>query len=441
MTLIKSLLLGSAAGLVAVASAQAADLPTRKAAPVAEYVKICNIGGVAGFVIPGSDTCLKISGGVGVEGIFVQRSSANIETAGGTAQTNVPWRTAVINNAEEFQMDGRGWITLDAANNTPYGPVTSEAEINANTGGSGNGGLAGNYGASSSPLDHAWLKWAGLEAHLNDGSLFNNNAHSPAAVDEFEADTGGAAFLAYIPHFAGGWYVGVSVEDAKSHYFNNSNAGVAFYPANIQAGGALPDFAAAAGVDQAWGGAKVAAIFHQTTILAPGNGTLVTHNGWGVDGMAYFNATANILVDLRAEYVDGFMDGIWQGTAANTNGNDYLLSDLLTNATGTVVAYPQAWGIAGDVIGTFGQFKVAPYASYAHVSYSGLQAASPVPQNLYGWNAGVNLNWQPITNIGFNLDIMYYDVHVSQPGSAAGLAWANANNGGWYSRLQVTRSF
>jgi hypothetical protein len=62
MTLIKSLLLGSAATLVVVAAAQAADLPTRKGAPVAQYVKICNIGGVAGFVIPGSDTCLKISG-------------------------------------------------------------------------------------------------------------------------------------------------------------------------------------------------------------------------------------------------------------------------------------------------------------------------------------------------------------------------------------------
>jgi opacity protein-like surface antigen len=32
MTLMKSILLGSAAGIVAVASAQAADLPTRKAA-------------------------------------------------------------------------------------------------------------------------------------------------------------------------------------------------------------------------------------------------------------------------------------------------------------------------------------------------------------------------------------------------------------------------
>jgi len=61
MTLMKSILLGSAAGIVAVAGAQAADLPTKKAAPV-EFVKVCNVGGMAGFIIPGSDTCLKISG-------------------------------------------------------------------------------------------------------------------------------------------------------------------------------------------------------------------------------------------------------------------------------------------------------------------------------------------------------------------------------------------
>src|SRR5215470_7661968 len=61
MTLMKSLMLGSAAAIVAVASAQAADLPTRKAAPV-EYVRVCNVGGVTGWTMPGSDTCVKISG-------------------------------------------------------------------------------------------------------------------------------------------------------------------------------------------------------------------------------------------------------------------------------------------------------------------------------------------------------------------------------------------
>ena len=61
MTLIKSILLGSGAALVAVASAQAADLPTRKAAPV-EYVRVCNVGGITGWTLPGSDTCVKFSG-------------------------------------------------------------------------------------------------------------------------------------------------------------------------------------------------------------------------------------------------------------------------------------------------------------------------------------------------------------------------------------------
>ena len=51
MKLVKSLLLGSAAGLAAVAGAQAADLPVRKAAPV-EYVRVCSAYGVGFFYIP-----------------------------------------------------------------------------------------------------------------------------------------------------------------------------------------------------------------------------------------------------------------------------------------------------------------------------------------------------------------------------------------------------
>ena len=52
MRMLKSLLLGSAAGVVAVAGAQAADLPV-KAKPV-EYVKICNLYGDGFFYLPGN---------------------------------------------------------------------------------------------------------------------------------------------------------------------------------------------------------------------------------------------------------------------------------------------------------------------------------------------------------------------------------------------------
>ena len=60
MKMVKSLLLGSAAGLIAVAGAQAADLPV-KAKPV-QYVKICTLYGDGFYYIPGSDTCIRFSG-------------------------------------------------------------------------------------------------------------------------------------------------------------------------------------------------------------------------------------------------------------------------------------------------------------------------------------------------------------------------------------------
>src|SRR5256885_4329702 len=60
MKMVKSLLLGSAAGLVAVSGTQAADLPV-KAKPV-EYVKICTLYGEGFYYIPGTDICLKIGG-------------------------------------------------------------------------------------------------------------------------------------------------------------------------------------------------------------------------------------------------------------------------------------------------------------------------------------------------------------------------------------------
>ena len=66
MKLVKSLLLGSAAVLTVAAGAQAADLPSRKAAPV-EYVKICDAYGAGFFYIPGTDTCLRLGGYVRAE--------------------------------------------------------------------------------------------------------------------------------------------------------------------------------------------------------------------------------------------------------------------------------------------------------------------------------------------------------------------------------------
>ena len=65
MKMVKSLLLGTAAGLVAVSAGQAADLPV-KAKPV-EYVKVCTLYGSGFYYIPGTDVCMKLGGFIRTE--------------------------------------------------------------------------------------------------------------------------------------------------------------------------------------------------------------------------------------------------------------------------------------------------------------------------------------------------------------------------------------
>jgi hypothetical protein len=68
MTMIKSLILGSAAGLLALSGAEAADLPVK--AKAVEYVRICSLYGAGFFYIPGTDTCIKLGGYLRVDTTF-----------------------------------------------------------------------------------------------------------------------------------------------------------------------------------------------------------------------------------------------------------------------------------------------------------------------------------------------------------------------------------
>src|ERR1700745_216854 len=60
MKMVKSLVLGSAATLVAMGGAQGADLPVK--AKAVEYVKVCSLYGAGFWYIPGTDTCIKLGG-------------------------------------------------------------------------------------------------------------------------------------------------------------------------------------------------------------------------------------------------------------------------------------------------------------------------------------------------------------------------------------------
>jgi porin-like protein len=68
MKMVKSLVLGSAAALVAMGGVQAADLPVK--AKAVEYVRICSLYGAGFWYIPGTDTCIKIGGYLRVDTTF-----------------------------------------------------------------------------------------------------------------------------------------------------------------------------------------------------------------------------------------------------------------------------------------------------------------------------------------------------------------------------------
>ena len=146
MKLTKSLLLASAAGLAAVATASAADLPSKKAAPV-EYVKVCPTYGPGFFYIPGSDTCLKVGGNFWAEANWSQPYQRANNTLG--------TRTSLA-------------VSLDARTNTEYGLVRTVVtpQISYRTG-SDNSGSANREGLNFNGSNGEGIGAAGKQTQFN----------------------------------------------------------------------------------------------------------------------------------------------------------------------------------------------------------------------------------------------------------------------------------
>src|SRR5690606_34423427 len=123
MKTVKSLLLGSAAGFVAFTGAQAADLPM--AEPV-EYVRVCDTYGSGYFYIPGTETCLRISGYV--------RAEARIDFNDDPNDTSAPLAGGFDGLGGYEGGDNLGWfargdIRFDARTETEWGTLRSYIEI------------------------------------------------------------------------------------------------------------------------------------------------------------------------------------------------------------------------------------------------------------------------------------------------------------------------
>ena len=119
MNSVKTLLLGTAAGLVAVAGAQAADMPV-KAAPV-NYVKICSLYGDGFYYIPGTDTCLKLGGYLRVQAEYNMGGGGVVvgDSAGG--ELSQGRFTRDLTNDINYRV--RGVTSWDIRQQTEYGTL------------------------------------------------------------------------------------------------------------------------------------------------------------------------------------------------------------------------------------------------------------------------------------------------------------------------------
>src|SRR5882724_10118064 len=103
MKMVKSLVLGSAAALVAMCGAQAADLPVK--AKAVEYVRICSLYGAEFFYIPGTDTCIKLGGYLRVETVLNGSGLYNSNYSGVQGAQNRLTNYYLARSREDFNID------------------------------------------------------------------------------------------------------------------------------------------------------------------------------------------------------------------------------------------------------------------------------------------------------------------------------------------------
>ncbi|MGE4373041.1 MAG: porin [Xanthobacter sp.] len=428
MNMVKSLLLGSAAGLVAVAGAQAADLPVK--AKAVEYVKVCSAYGAGYYYIPGTDTCLKIGGYVRFDAYVNATGTMNPfisnQTLGNGLRTN--------DLTDNYRTRTRGLISLDARTQTDYGVLRSYAAFGGNL-----NSWSSTNGDTSLEVDRAFIQFAGLTAGYTT-SFFDPNMNymmtTPYTMTKRKLNQ-----LGYTAQFGNGFSATIAVEDQRFVDVYDQQA----YGPNVRGGSEAPDIVGNLRLEQAWGSAQLAVAAHQSRVAyaaaAFDDSTDVW--GWGIGGTLEFNLDALSPGDsffVTAAYGDGALNyvGLNGSDRASTNatqfgrvtnnslgmlgGAFYQLSDIVYNGVNDYDK-TKAWSINGQ----FRHFWTPGLRSAVMVGYVDVDA----PETAFAlnngfadfnmWQVGFNTIWSPVKNLDIGAEVLYSKVegkHDYNDGSA-----------------------
>lgn len=182
MKLVKSLILSSAAGLLAMSGAQAADLPVKApAASPVEYVRICSLYGAGFWYIPGTDTCMKIGGYLRIDTTF----NGGIYDAPNWSGQSIAGRFNDFTNSRS-----RMALTVDTRTATEYGVVRTFAQ----------GDFQFNNFGNSLPIGAPFGSLTGIS-----GSFLNNPGGGYVAVEYVFIQFAGFTFGKSSSAFATPW--------------------------------------------------------------------------------------------------------------------------------------------------------------------------------------------------------------------------------------------
>ena len=360
MKMVKSLLLGSAAGLVAVTAGQAADLPV-KAKPV-EYVKVCSLYGAGFYYMPGTDICLKIGGWVRAEAGFGQ---INGSMTWGPFNANVNQR-----GTSNAAFRARGYITADARNQTEYGTVRSYIAVGLSTNDTGL-----QVASLVDSANRAFVQWAGMTAGL--AQSFYDYYSVPAMqyrggyLPASDTGDGGWWVWAYTAQFGNGWSATISEESRRTtqiidtagavagaastgtvtpgSFSSGVSGGASLFPAAGAYGGMqVGDIVGNLRLDQAWGGFQIMGAAHEVNATYYGATPNVANGhpgdtwGWAAGAgvkilfpsiaqgdffQAQFNYTEGAL-----RYIFNTPNGNW-GATSGANESYGVLSDCIYGGT------------------------------------------------------------------------------------------------------------
>jgi hypothetical protein len=479
MKMVKSALLGCAAGIVAVGGAQAANLPVK--AKAVEYVKVCSLYGAGYYYMPGTDICIKIGG-------YVRYQHNWGTTVGGGTQpfTDTDSRRTRTDNDGHF-MRARFIVSVDTRQQTAYGTLRTYLTHGATV-------------DSSAPMEiysrRAFIQIAGFTFGRATSffDLFSTASYAYNAGSIHSSDTGdaGQTVAAYTAQLGNGVSASVSMEANKhtAHIINTSVANslaILAAPTSNTRLAAFPDLVGNLRIDQAWGTAQVAGVivdasggYYGTTLTGSEvNGHPSDKLGWGA--MAGLNLNLPFIapgdrLSLSGIYTEGaprYATNNASSDLATFDGNSVAFGWITqgvfsgtTAVTGSEVHLTTVWSAsAGFEHMWTPALRTSLYGSYVDVSYNASATAAICamagtnPDFAAGcnpsfsiWSVGSRTQWEPTKGLYMGVDVMYQQLNSSRS-EALALAALGTNGakpagtytvddlGHWYVTFRVHRDF